>query len=73
MGAALGPTAAPPRAAHGAVVEPPVGGGSGVEEAHGALVGWLGPLGTGAAWAIPREEAQGAAVPTVGGIAPPTR
>jgi hypothetical protein len=30
--------------AHGAVVVPP-GGGKGVEEVHGALVGWFGPLG----------------------------
>lgn len=42
--------AAAPGLAHGAVVVPP-GGGKGVEDAHGALVGWSGPAGTPGPWA----------------------
>lgn len=59
--------AAAPGLAHGAVVVPP-GGGNEVEEAHGALVGWLGPAGTPGPCARDgiREEAHGAAVPLAG-------
>lgn len=53
---------------HGAAVVPP-GGGNGVEDVHGALVGWFGPLGI-CMGARPgtRDDAHGAAVPGPGAI-----
>lgn len=60
--------AVPPGVAHGAVVVPPGGGGTGVAEAHGVFVVWFGPLGIGAgARAETREEAPASAA---GGIPP---
>ena len=56
--------AAAPDLAHGAAVAPP-GGGNGVADAHGALVGWFGPAGTAGPCARDgmRDDAHGAAVP----------
>ena len=60
-----------PAFAHGAAVV--AAGGSGVDDFHGARVGWLGPVGTdadaGSREGI-RDDAHGAAVPPVAGIAP---
>lgn len=56
----------------GAVVVPPGGGGRGVVDAHGALVGWFGPLGTDTGVRDgTRDEAQGAAVPLADDMPPP--
>ena len=58
--------------AHGAAVPLLGGGGAGVRLAHGAFVGWFGPLGTPAP--APRAVAQGAAVtagiPPAGALVP---
>jgi len=60
--------AVPPGLTHGAAVA--FSGDSGVEDAHGARVGWFGPLGTAGPWPRrgTRADTHGAAVPLAGGI-----